>query len=136
MDNDNSDDYVGGVAGEAEMGDERVRAYVTEFDLTNTVSIATNTESHTTIWYTIIKYAIMRYRQELEAYGMKNLTQAWGDVEPRTEYIEAGQFVYQRDCAINCRKTESFYVAQNGFTEIEGASVYIGEEETLPIGGI
>jgi hypothetical protein len=133
MDNDSADDYVGGTAGEGEYVGQRIKQYVTEFDCTNTVTLATNSESHTTILYTIIKYAFMRYRLELEAYGLKNFTQAWGDVEPRSEYIEAGNFVYQRDCAVNCSKTEGFWIPQNGYTEVEGGAIDIGGGEQVPI---
>jgi hypothetical protein len=134
MDNDNDTDYVGTTAGDFEGPNGRAHQIIAEFDTTHTVSIATGAESYTAIWYAIIKYSIMRYKQVLEAYGMKNLSQAWGDVEPRTEFTEAGNFVYQRDCAVNCQKTEGFYVEVNGFSELEGTVSTIGNDEQIPLG--
>jgi len=118
---ESSEEYVGDAGGEFEVDQTGTHhIVVAEFDASYSITLATTNENELHIWYHVIKYALLRYRTVLEAYGLKMASQAWGDVEPASEYLQGGLFIYQRDCVVNCKKTEGFAVPKTGYGSIVG----------------
>jgi hypothetical protein len=119
IESENADDFIGQSLNDIENPDGRYNVFGAEFDSTYVMSILSTNENDIHAWHNLIKYALIRYRHVLDAYGMKTIGQSWGDVAPATEYLSAGVYVFQRECTVNCKKTDSFSVKMDGFSTIQ-----------------
>jgi hypothetical protein len=82
------------------------------------LSIITTNYDEMIIWYHLIKYSLWRYRHAIEAYGLKEQSFTWMDVEPAQEYLQAGLFVYQRTCILRGVREEHINVKSGGYSSI------------------
>lgn len=83
--------------------------------------------NETVIWYHLIKRALLVYRPILEAYGLREVSVSWMDVEPASEHLQAGLFVYQRSAVVRGVKDEFALAAGDG--EFSELAFEIGEQE-------
>jgi len=90
------------------------------------LSIITTNYDELVIWYHLIKYCLWRYRHALEAYGFREQSFTWMDVEPSAEYLQAGLFVYQRTCILRGTKEEQISFKISGYSGLD--SVLIATE--------
>lgn len=135
---ESEDDYIGDSLGDLIDPDDGIPREWIGARWPGNYSLAILTTSYNETWllYNVIKYAILKWRPAFEVYNWRNVTMHWMDMEPAPEYLQAGQFIYQRVCSLSGEKGENIVIVPQGtFTAVEGVTVY-GEEmyaqEILP----
>lgn len=119
-DNENESPFVGNTGGYVYETDGAQRErHSANNSVDYSVMILTTNFDETFIWYLVIKYALMRYRQELEAYGMRNIALSWQSPQPAQEYLQSGIFVYEKTCIVSCEKTDEFDIGGGGFNSVD-----------------
>ena len=82
------------------------------------IHVLTPNYDETVILFHLIKYGLLKYRDHLEGYGIREASMSWQPCEPAPEYLQGGVFVYQRTCVLSCVKDESLVFGRPGFTEL------------------
>lgn len=82
------------------------------------IQIMSTNYDETMAWYYGIKYALWAYRTHMEAYGLREQRMNWQDIEPASEYVQAGLFVYNRTCIVSGVLEESVLVPDDAFKEL------------------
>lgn len=116
---ENEEQYIGqqGIEGTPYLGAPEETQKAALADSSYNIIILTTNYEETLVWYNIIKYALLEYRDILEAYGLQAASTSWQDVEPAAEYLQSGLFIYQRNCVFNTKKVDTIEVAKQGFIE-------------------
>lgn len=91
------------------------------------INIFSTNYNETVIWYHLIKRALVVYRPILEAYGLRECSVSWADVEPASEYLQGGIFVYQRSGIVRGVKDE--YALTDGDGEFSELSFEVNGQE-------
>lgn len=89
-----------------------------DMDASYEIHVISTNYDEVVILFHIIKYALLKYRDHLEGYGLREATMNWGPCELAPEYLQGGVFTYDRVCNLACVKDESFEYARDGFGEL------------------
>ena len=100
------------------------------------ISVLTTNYDELVIWYHIIKYSLWRYRHAIEAYGLREQSFTWMDIEPSAEYLQAGLFIYQRTCILRGKKEEHLTVELKGYTGLVSNLDLVSEGEVIDSGDV
>lgn len=102
------------------------------------IHVVTPNYDETVILFHLIKYGLLKYRDHLEGYGLREATMNWQPCEPAPDYIQGGLFIYQRTCVLTCTKDESFLYTRPGFTELaydlEADGDVVISRQVIPVG--
>lgn len=102
------------------------------------IHILTPNYDETVILFHLLKYGLLKYRDHLEGYGIREATMHWQPCEPAPEYLQGGLFIYQRTCVLSCVKDESFEYARPGYTgltySVQADGDTIIERQVVPEG--
>lgn len=83
------------------------------------IHILTPNYDETVILFHLVKYGLLKYRDHLEGYGIREATMHWQPCEPAPDYLQGGLFMYQRTCVLSLVKDESFEYTRPGYSELE-----------------
>ena len=115
---DDEKQFLGGFKDEIKTDDKTYLLVGSDWRTQYFINVTTTNYEETLIWQMIIKFALTVYRPHLEAYGLRNSSMSWMDVDIAQELSAGGVFAYQRSCSLSCERDESYPVTKDGYSAL------------------
>jgi len=129
--NEDEGQYLGVQRGVVDDSDEAYELIGSDANFTYNITIITPNYDETVLWHAFIKFSLLKYRHAIEAYGFRNQNMTWLDLEPASQYLQSGLFVYQKACLLRGEKEEFIPVKKVGYSEL----AFTVSNDGQPVGG-